>query len=161
MEEFGGGKVQTSAKGFELVPGREEIAETEIDNLDIAHFTDKDVFNLEIAVDDAVSVAVVEGTGDLAGKLASLLFLEAAVRDDVVEHLTAIDKLKHHVPVEVCPDDIFHAADIRVAQEANNGGLSGGADFLGVVGSLAVSSALVLVLRLARHNLDGGLEGGC
>lgn len=111
-------------------------------------------------MDDAVSVAVVKGTGNLAGKLASLLFLETAVRDDVIEHLTAIDKLKHHVPMEVCPDDIFHAADIRVAEEADNGGLSGGADFFGVVGSLTISSALMLILRLARHNLDGGLEEG-
>jgi hypothetical protein len=142
-----------------LIAGREEVAEAKINNLDIAHLADEDVLDFEITVDDAVSMAVVEGAGYLAGKLARLLFLEAAVGDDVVEHLAAIDKLEHHVPVEVCPDDILHAADIRMVQEADDGGLSGSADFLGVVGSFAVGSALVLVLRLTGHNLDGGLDG--
>ena len=147
-----------AAKRLELAAGGEEVAEAKINDFDVAHLADEDVLNLEIAVDDAVAVAVVEGAGDLAGKLAGLLLLEAAVGDDVVEHLTAIDILKHHVPVEVCADDILHAADVGVVQEADDGGLSGGADFLGVVGSLAIGSGLVLVLRLAGDDLDGGLE---
>ena len=107
---------------------------------------------------NAIPVAVVEGTGDLSSELARLLFLQAAVRDDVVEHLTAIDKLKHHVPVEVRAHHILHAAYVRVVQQTDNGGLPGCADFFGVVGSFTVGSALVLVLGLSGYDLDGGLR---
>lgn len=106
---------------------------------------------------NTVTVAVVESTGDLAGKLACLLFLEAAMRDDVVEHLAAIDKLEQHVPVVVGTDNVSHAADVGVVEQADNGSLSGGSDFFGVVGALAVSGALVLVLGLSRHYLDSDL----
>jgi hypothetical protein len=79
------------------------------------------------------------------------------VRDDVVEHLAAIDKLEEHVPVVVCANDIAHATDVGVAEQTDNGSLSGGADLLGVVGALTVGGALVLVLGQPGDYLDGNL----
>jgi len=158
LEQFWSGKVQTSTKCLELVSGGEEVAQAKIDDLDVAHFTDENVLNLQVTVDNAVPVAVVKCTGNLPGELAGLLFLQASMGDDVVEHLSAVDKLEHHVPVEVCPDDILHAADVGVVEQADNGSFSGGANFLGVVGPFAIGGALVLVLRLSRDDLDGGLD---
>jgi hypothetical protein len=103
-------------------------------------------------------MTVIQRAGDLTGKLAGLLLLETAVGDDVVEHLAAIDKLEQHVPVVVCAHDVSHAADVRVVEQADNGGFSGRADFFGVVCPLAVGGALVLVLRLSGYNLDGHLH---
>lgn len=80
------------------------------------------------------------------------------MRDDVVEHLPAIDVLEEHVPVIIRPHDIAHTADIRMVQKANNGGLACGPHFFGVVSSLAVGLAVVLVRRLTRHDLYGNLE---
>lgn len=108
-------------------------------------------------MDDAVPVAVVKGAGNLSSELARLLFLEAAVRDDVVEHLSTVDELEHHVPVEVCAHDILHAAYVGMVQQTDNGSLSGGSDFFGVVGSFTVGGALVLVLGQSRDDLDGRL----
>jgi len=157
LEKFGGGKVQTSTECLELIPRREQVTQSKVNNLDVAHLADKDVLNLEISVDDAVPVAVVQGAGNLSSELARLLFLEAAVGDDVVEHLSTIDELEHHVPVEVCAHDILHAADVGMVQQTDNGSLSGGSDFFGVIGSFAVGGALMLVLGLSRNDLDGGL----
>jgi hypothetical protein len=157
LQEFGCGKVQAPAECLELAPGREEVAQAKIDDLDVASLANQNVLNLQVAMDDAVTMAVVECTGNLAGEFASLFFLETTVRDDVVEHLTTVYKLEQHVPVVVCPDDILHATDVGVVEQADNGGFSRGSDFLGVVGSLAVGSALVLVLRLSGNNLDGRL----
>jgi hypothetical protein len=79
LQEFWRSKVQTPAKCLELAPGREKIAQAEVDDLDVARLADENVLDLEVAVDDAVAMAVVERTGDLAGELASLLFLETAM----------------------------------------------------------------------------------
>ena len=108
-------------------------------------------------MDNTVSMTVIQGTGNLARELASLLLLEAAVGDDVVQHLSSVDKLEEHVPVVVGAYDISHATNIRVVQQADNGGFAGGPDLLGMVGSFAVGSALVLVLGLSGHYLDGHL----
>jgi hypothetical protein len=62
--------------------------------------------------------------------------------------------------VVVCPDDVFHAADVGVVEQADNGGFAGSAHLLGVVCPLAVGGALVLVCRLAGHDLDGDLSRG-
>jgi hypothetical protein len=67
-------------------------------------------------VHDAVSVAVVQGTRDLASEFARLLLLEAPVRNDVVQHLPAIHVFEKHVPMVVCPNDVAHAADVGVVQ---------------------------------------------
>jgi hypothetical protein len=73
LKQFGCGEVQAPAKRLELVLGREKIAQSEVDDLDVAHLADEDVFNLEIPVNDAVSVTVIQCTGDLSGELAGLL----------------------------------------------------------------------------------------
>lgn len=99
-------KVETTAESLQMATGSKQITETEIDNLDVAIFADKDVLNLEIAVDDAIPVAVVERTGDLAGEFACLLLLEFAVGDDIIKHLASIHKFEEHVPVVIGPDNI-------------------------------------------------------
>lgn len=106
----------------------------------------------------AVAVAVVKGAGNLATKLARLLFLELAVRDDVVEHLTTVDVLKEHVPVIICAHDITQAADMWVVEKGDYGCFAGGSNLLGLIGAFFVGSALVTVFgRAARDNFAGNL----
>ena len=59
----------------------------------------------------------------------------------------------------ICPDNISHATDIRMVQKAHNGTLSCSSDLLGMVGSLAIGLAMVLVGRLSRYYFDGNLVG--
>ena len=80
---------------------REEIAESKVDDLDVSGLADQDVFDLQITMDYAVPVAIVECTGDLTAKLPRLFLLQLAMGYDVVKHLATIDELEEHVPMIV------------------------------------------------------------
>jgi hypothetical protein len=141
--------------------GGKKIAEAKVDDLDVSSLANQDVLDLEISVDDAVSMAVIEGTGDLSAELPSLLLLQPSMRDDVVKHLSTIDVFKEHVPVVGRPHDIAHATDKWVVQESHDGSFSGCSDLLGVVSSLPICSTLVMstvFCRASRHNLDRNLQ---
>jgi len=84
-------------------------------------------------VDDVVLVALVDGTGDLAGKLSGDALTEAAMANNVIEHLAAVDILKDHVVVVLVDDHLSHAADVGVVEEHGEGGLAESADLLGGV----------------------------
>ena len=51
------------------------------------------------SINDRIRMAILERAADLPGKLARAPFSQPAVRDDVVEHLPAIDVLGHKVVV--------------------------------------------------------------
>lgn len=158
LEQFGGGKVKTSTERLELVTRGEEIAEAEVDNLNIAGLADEDVFNLQVTMDNAIPVTIVQCTGDLTCEFPRLLLLQASMRDNVVQHLPTIDELEQHIPVIVGANDVFHAADVGVVEQTDDGSFSGGSNFLGMVGSFAVRRTLVLVLGLSGDDLDSNLH---
>jgi hypothetical protein len=82
----------------------------------------------------------------LAAELASLLFFKLAVRDDVVEHLTTVYKLKEHVPMMVCPDDVPKATDMWVVEQRDYGSLTGRPNLFRMVGALFISSTCMLAV---------------
>lgn len=130
LEQFGGGKIQTATEGLEKAPRREQVAETEVNDLDVAGFADKDVLDLQVTVHDAIPMAVIQRTCNLAGKLSGLLLLQFPMGDDIIEHLTAVDEFEQHIPVIIGPDHISHATDIRMIDETDDGGLAGRPNFL-------------------------------
>ena len=73
---------------------REEVAGPKVDDFYIAGLADEDVLYLQISVNDAVSVAVIKGTGDLTTEFSSLFLFEFPMGDDIVKHLTAIHELE-------------------------------------------------------------------
>jgi hypothetical protein len=157
LQQLWCGKIQAATKRREQALWREEIAQPEINDLDIPRLTDENILDLQISVHDTIPVAVVQGTCNLTGELARLLLLETAVRDDVVKHLSAVHVFEEHVPVVVGPDHIAHATNIRMVQKANNGSLPCGSDFFGSLCPVAVGLAVVLVRGLSRHDFDGDL----
>jgi len=138
-------EVKRTTESLEKALGRKGVAQAKVDNLDIASLADKNVFNFEITVDNAVAVAVVECTGNLATKLTRLLLLQATVRDDVVKHLTTVDVFKQHVPVVIGAHDISHTADVGVIDQSDNSGFTGGTHFFGMIGSFAILGIAMLV----------------
>lgn len=107
---------------------------------------------------DTVPVAVIQSTGDLTGELARLLLFQLPMRDDIVEHLTAVHVFKQHVPMIAGAHDIAHTTNIRVADEADNGRFSRCPDFLGAIGPFGLTLAAMLFERLSRDNFDGSLK---
>lgn len=156
LEQLGCREIQTSAKSLEQGPGREQIAEAEINDLDIANLADQNVFDLQVPVYHAVPMAIVEGAGDLSSKFPGLLLFETAVCNDVIEHLPTIDILEQHIPVVIRFLDIDHFADVRMMKQGHQSSLSGSSDFFRSVGTLVFCIAL-LIQCLARDDLDGSL----
>ena len=75
-------------------------------------------------------MTVIQCATDLSSKLSSSPFAKAAMRNDVIEHLTTVDEFEHHVMVIRVCYEFPHSADIRVMQEKGDGGFSDGTDFL-------------------------------
>lgn len=90
LKQLRGCKIETSTECLEEASGRKEVAETKIDDFDVAGLADEDVLDLQITMDDAVAMAIIQRTGDLPSKLARLLLLQFPVGDDVVQHLATI-----------------------------------------------------------------------
>lgn len=116
LQQLRRSKIKTSTESLEVTAWGKEIAQAKVNDFDVAGLADEYILNLEIPMNDAVSVTIVQSTGDLTTKLPSLLLLELPVGDDIVKHLTAIDIFKQHVPVVVCSDDIAQAANVRVVE---------------------------------------------
>lgn len=113
-------------------------------------------------MNDAIAMTVIQRTGDLTRKLPGLFLLQFHVRDDIVQHLAAVDVFKHHIPVVRGPYDVAHPADIRMVHEADNGGFAGGSDFLRAVCPFCFSAASMFLGGLPWYNLDGHLNKvGC
>ena len=152
------GKVQTATERFEVAAWCKEIAKPEVDDLDVPRLTNEDVLNLQVAVHDAIAMAVVQRTGNLSAELASLLLLELAMRDDVVQHLAAIDKFEEHIPVIIRTNHIAKAADVRMVEECDDSGLACRANLFGLVGPLLVGTALMAIVgRATGNNLTSNL----
>jgi len=151
-------KVQTATECLQMVSRAEQVRQSKVDDFDIASLADEDVFNLQVSVHNAVAVAIIQSTGDLSAKLPRLLLLEPTMTDDVVEHLASINILEKHVPVVVCPDNIAHAANIRMIGQRNNRRLSCRADFLAVFCSFALCRRAVLsIIRPSGYDLHSDL----
>lgn len=119
LEKLWSGKIQAATKCLQSAPRGEQVAETKVDDFDIAFFADQDVFNFQISVDDAITVTVIKRTGNLPGKFAGLFLFQPTVRDDVVQHLTAVDVFEHHVPMVIGPVHITHAANVWMVDECH------------------------------------------
>lgn len=160
LEQFGGCKVQTAAERLQKASWRKQIAETKVDNFDITRLADQDVLDLQVSMHDAVPVTVIQRTRDLAGEFAGLLLFQFAMRNDVVQHLTPVDIFEEHVPVVRGSHNISHPADVWVAGEADNGGLSSCSDFFRAVCSFRFATVAVFLGRESRYNLYSDLRSG-
>jgi hypothetical protein len=68
-------------------------------------------------MNDRIAVAIVESTCYLSGKLSRGSFPQPSVADNVVEHLTSVDELEHHVIMIGMNNHLPHPADVWVVQE--------------------------------------------
>lgn len=161
LQKLRRGKVQTAAVclEFPILLWGEKVAETEIDNLDVASLADQDVLDLQVAMDNAVAVAIVDGAGYLAGELASLLLLELTVGNDVVQHLAAINVFEKHVPMPPCSQVIAEPANVLMVQKADDSRLTGVTVFPSGIGLFTLFPRLsAIVGRYSFDDLAGDLN---
>lgn len=79
---------------------------------------------------NAVPVAVVQRTPNLPRELACHSFSQPPVADDVVQHLSPVDILGHHVIVVLVNDHLPHPADVRVMEQHRQRSLAQDTDLL-------------------------------
>jgi len=146
LQQLRGGKVQAATKGLEVTARCKEVAQAKVDDLDVARLANKYIFDLEIAVDDTVPMAIIESACDLTTELAGLLLLQLSMGDDVVKHLAAIHELEQHIPVVVGPNHVLQGANMGMVEEGDNGSFASRSNFLGLVRPLLISSAMVAII---------------
>lgn len=66
---------------------------------------------------DRIAMTVYQCTPDLTRKLSCRPLPKPTVADDIIEHLTAIDKLEDHIIVVGVNDHFAHPADVGMMQE--------------------------------------------
>lgn len=74
LEQLWGCKVERATESLQQALGSECVAQAEINDLNVTSLTDENVFDLEVAVHNAVPMAVIKSTCYLAAKLPGLLF---------------------------------------------------------------------------------------
>lgn len=108
-------------------------------------------------MNNAVAMTVIQRAGDLSSELASLLFFEFAMRNNIVEHLATVDVFEQHVPMVGGAHDVAHATDVRMVHETDDGGFTGGSDFLGAIGPFRLARTAMLFKGLSWDDFDGRL----
>ncbi|KAH0207727.1 protein kinase, partial [Aureobasidium melanogenum] len=129
LQKLGCSEVEGTTERLQEALRREGVAQTEVDDFDVASFANQNVLDLQIAMHNAVAMTVIERACNLTTEFTRLLLLEATMRNNVVKHLTTIDIFKQHVPVVVGTDDIAHTADIRMVDQGDNSSFTGGTYF--------------------------------
>ena len=145
--------MQRAAKRRQVRSRVVQIRQAKINNLDIRRLRNEYILDLEVAVDDVVSMAMIKRRRDLTRELPRNALAQSLVADDVVEHLAPADVLEDHVVVVLVDDHFTHAADVRVVEEHGQRRLAESADLLGgVLGCL-------LGGRFRGGRTGGGIRG--
>mmetsp|Transcript_35935 Transcript_35935/g.100950 ORF Transcript_35935/g.100950 Transcript_35935/m.100950 type:complete len:373 (-) Transcript_35935:476-1594(-) len=98
-QDLGGDVGQRAAAEAQLGVRRPELREAEVDELQVLRLLGivEDVLKLDVSMDDAVAVDVVQGQKDLPGNLRGLALRDSLLRLDAVEQLPPIQLLHHQV----------------------------------------------------------------
>mmetsp|Transcript_27182 Transcript_27182/g.33812 ORF Transcript_27182/g.33812 Transcript_27182/m.33812 type:complete len:303 (+) Transcript_27182:888-1796(+) len=96
-----GGIAGTTARCFELLAFLVEVAEAEIDELNVVVVVEEEVLGLEVAMDDAQLVNILNARQNLRVHLAGFGLLEAPVLDNVLEKLSTRAVLHYQVQVVI------------------------------------------------------------
>lgn len=93
-----------------------EVAESEVDDLNISRLAYEYVLNLQISVNNAVPVTIIQRARYLTTELPGLLLLKLTVGNNVVQHLPTVNVFEQHVPVVTRTHDIAHATNVWVVE---------------------------------------------
>jgi hypothetical protein len=116
LEHFGARVARRAAEGLEQAALLPLAHETEVAELDAALAVEQDVFELEVAVDDALVVHVTDSQAELAKDAPALDLGQAALLDEVVKQLASGAELGDEPDVRLGREHLEQLADVRVVQ---------------------------------------------
>ena len=117
---FRGGIAGASTRCLKSLSDAESVREAEVNYFDVFIVIQKQVFGLEVSVDNAESVHVLDARYYLLVELASFDFFQARVFNDVVEELSAARVLHDQVKELGGFDYFVELNDVGVANQLQN-----------------------------------------
>jgi hypothetical protein len=103
----------------------EYIAESKIDNLDVAVIIQKQIFGLQVTVDDVHCMYLLDSCNDLMEKAAGLGLLHSAIGHDVIEELATGGVLHDQVKLPSRLNDLIELHDVGMPYKLEDVHLSG------------------------------------
>lgn len=99
---------------------------------------------------NGVVMAIVQSTSNLTSEFSSSFFLEFAMRDNIIEHLSSIDIFKQHIVVMGHNHNITHSTNVWMTQEGRYSGFPNRSDLFAfiVVALLVVRILGILDIRI-------------
>ena len=98
---------------------RGDARDAEVGDLDAAVLQDHDIVRLDIAMDNAAAVGVLERLGDLHGEMQRLAPVEAALLLQILLERDALDQLHDDIVHVAGAGHVVNADDIRVRQHGD------------------------------------------
>lgn len=96
-------------------------------------------------MDDIVLVAVIQRASDLPRELSRYPLSQPPMADNIIQHLTTVHILKHHIVMMLMDDHLPHTADVWVVKQHGKGGLAQGSNFFrGILSSLLFGGRWIL-----------------
>eukprot|EP00672_Neobodo_designis_P022365 CAMPEP_0174850216 /NCGR_PEP_ID=MMETSP1114-20130205/19102_1 /TAXON_ID=312471 /ORGANISM="Neobodo designis, Strain CCAP 1951/1" /LENGTH=523 /DNA_ID=CAMNT_0016084655 /DNA_START=308 /DNA_END=1876 /DNA_ORIENTATION=- len=126
LEHLGGDVVGGAAHGLEQrrAVGRLEVRQAEVGDLQVVVLVEEEVLGFDVAVRDALRVAVTHAGDKLLEEPPGGGLVEALGLDDAVEELAALDHLEHHVDVVGGLHHLAQVHDVRVVEALHDGDLA-------------------------------------
>ena len=93
------------------------VGKANVDDLDVPGLGDEDVLEGKVTVYDIVLVTVSERAPYLSRELPCYTFLQAAMADDVVQQLTAVNVFENYLVVVLMDDRPPHTADVGAEEK--------------------------------------------
>jgi hypothetical protein len=115
-------------------------------HLDVHVGVEQNIFRLQIAMNDSVAMAVVDGGDNLREDSRRFLLLHASMRHEMIEDFTAAGVLRHEIDRVLRLHHLVEPCDVRMVEELQDGDL---AERLGQV---------VLVEACLVDDFDGNLS---
>lgn len=111
-EHLWGGIAGGAAESVHKAVALKLAGEAKVAKLDVAALVEKDVFELEVAVNDALAVDISDGEAELTKDPARLWLGEGLVFDQVIVEFAAGTELADHPDVLLCCNDFVELHDI-------------------------------------------------
>lgn len=96
------------------------LAQSKIDEANMALHVEQQVFGLEIAIHNVVVVQIAEGQHDFSGVEPSALFTEIVVAREVIKQLAAVEVIDHHIEVQLGLKSVLEIDQERVINVFQN-----------------------------------------
>ena len=108
---------------LQRIPVR-ELGQTEVGDLQLAAFVQQQVLRLDVAVDDAVVMGVLQGRADLRHDGQRLARRQPAAVQQLPQ-VGPVDVLHQEIEPLIPPAEIVHGHDVRMIEQRQGAGLAG------------------------------------